>query len=156
MDKRPSWSPAEFWLLVRALAERQRGAGALVALVAVLSGGARLPAAAQDGVVKLELAYWSSDPGTRFFRAVGELVNADSQTREGITTRWNAYLDEGALVASHPPPLPRLPAGMRFPYVAGAGSPNLTGRPARGAFTLLDPGRPTEAPGDLLAGGEGD
>jgi len=102
-----------------------------------------------DGPISAEVVWFWGNEGARVFRAVVVLTNTDTQDREGIVTRWEAYDPTGALVGGRTQAQPRLQAGQSWTYVAGAGSLLLSGTPARATVTVVDHGRVVHTPDDV-------
>ncbi len=90
----------------------------------------------------VETAWFWSDSGIQapLFRMVSFIGNPGPKALTGVQLEWIAYDASNSLVGTHKTTVPTIPPGAKIPYVAGAGSLNLSGIPAKVELRVADKG----------------
>lgn len=115
-------------------------------LLALALVGGPLPTNAQDAPdVTADLVFTQVYPHGDVIRFLAYIRNPHDYTVAGVRTRWEAYAADGSIVGSRTKTQPPILGGISMPYVGGAGSLNLTGKPVAVAVYLESPGQRTDA-----------
>lgn len=83
---------------------------------------------------------WFNVTDAIVLRLVVKISNPNDCTLKGVTTEWIAYDADGAIVGSFKGERPDIPANGCIYYVGGAGSANLSDKPASADFKILSEG----------------
>jgi hypothetical protein len=118
-----------------------------VALAFTLVGTPGRTSAQPEPGVTVDLAFTHvyAIKDTDVVRFVAYIRNPHPYTVAGVTTRWEGYAADGTVVGTFSKTHPPILGGTSWTYVGGAGSANLTGRPASVAVFLEHPGQQTDA-----------
>lgn len=85
--------------------------------------------------------FWSdSNKEAPLFRMVSFIGNPGPKALTGVELEWVAYDASNSIVGSHKRAMSAIPPGAKIPYVAGAGSANLSGIPARAELRVVEKG----------------
>jgi hypothetical protein len=105
-------------------------------------GRSQTPAASVQPSPTVEAAwFWSSsDKDAPLFRMVSFIGNPGPKALTGVELEWVAYDASNSIVGSYKDAISDIPPGAKIPYVAGAGSANLSGIPARAELRVVDKG----------------
>lgn len=105
-------------------------------------GRSQQPAESVQASPTVETAWFWSDSGLQapLFRMLSFIGNPGPKALTGVELEWVAYDASNSIVGSHKTAVSAIPPGGKIPYMAGAGSGNLSGIPARAELRVVKKG----------------
>ncbi len=104
--------------------------------------GSQPAAASVQASPTVEAAWFWSDTDKEFplFRSLVFVGNPGPKPLTGVQLEWVAYDASNSVVGSYKSAISDIPPGAKVPYVAGAGSGNLSGTPTKVEYRVVEKG----------------